>query len=198
MTSVHLPHGLDGLQRLRRRFGFDGNDLRRATDRRQRAVGLAAAVSFAGIAPPLCAGVVSLTYRSGLGAEAAQAATHRLVDARVTRIETQTTGQMRYSFAVLAWTTPDGQTHWATVPAKKAAGPGAIRRVWVDASGEMTRRPQSRSDTVMTAAFAGAATTVAAGAVPFSAYMLVRRRCDRRRARMWDVAWARLDRRQMY
>ena len=51
MSSVHPRHGLDGLQRLRRRFGFDGNDLRRAADRRQWAAGLAAAVSFAGIAP---------------------------------------------------------------------------------------------------------------------------------------------------
>ncbi|MFB4298540.1 hypothetical protein [Actinomadura sp. NTSP31] len=62
MSSVHLPRGLDGLQRLGRRFGFDGNDLRRTTDRRQWAAGLAATVSFAGIASPLCAGIVSLTY----------------------------------------------------------------------------------------------------------------------------------------
>jgi hypothetical protein len=197
MSSVHLRHALDGLQRLRRRFGFDGNDLRRTADRRQWAVGLAATVSFAGIAPPLCAGIISLTYRSGVKAEAAQAASHRLVDARVTRTETETTGQMRYSYAVLAWTTPDGETHWATTPAKKATAPGTIRRVWVDASGEMTLRPQSHSDTVTTAAFAGAAATLAAGALPLSAYLLVRRRCDHRRAQMWDAAWARLDRRQM-
>ena len=38
---------------------------------------------------------------------------------------------------------------------------------------------------------------VVAGALPFSAYLLVRRRCDRRRAQMWDLEWARLDRRQM-
>ncbi|MBO2445078.1 hypothetical protein J4557_47000 [Actinomadura nitritigenes] len=197
MSGVHPLHGLDGLQRLRRRFGFDGNDLRRPTDRRQRAVGLAAAVSFAGLAPPLCAGVVSPAYRSGLRAEAAQTATHRLVDARVARTETGTTGQVRYSFAVLAWTSADGERHWTTVPASRATRPGAVRRIWVDASGEPARRPQSRSDTVTTAAFAGVAATVAAGALPFSAYLLVRRRCDRRRAQMWDLEWARLDRRQM-
>lgn len=193
MTSAHL-HGIPPrLQRLRRRFGFDGNDLRRTVDRRQWAVGLTAAVSFAAIAPPLCASMASLAYRSGTRAEAAQTATHHLVSARVARTATETTGQVRYSYALLTWTGPDGQAHWTTVPAKRSMSPGTPQRIWVDASGEPARRPQGHADTVTTTAFAGATAAGAAGAPPLAVYLLVRRRCERRRARMWDAAWARLD-----
>ncbi|MWA03423.1 hypothetical protein F8568_024195 [Actinomadura sp. LD22] len=79
MSSVHPRQVLDELQRLRRRLGFDRNDLRRAADRRQWAAGPAAAVSFATIAPPPCAGIVSATYQSGVRTEAAQTASHLAV-----------------------------------------------------------------------------------------------------------------------
>ncbi|MFB4298575.1 hypothetical protein [Actinomadura sp. NTSP31] len=197
MTSAHLHRVPEGLQRLRRRFGFDNNDLRRSVDRRQWAVGLTATVAFAAIALPLCAGMASLAHRSGVRAEAAQTSTHHLVDARVARTETENTGQVRYSFALLTWTTPDGRAHWTTLPARKSMRPGTVRRVWVDGSGEPTRRPQSHADTVTATAFAGTAAVGAAGAPPLAVYLLVRRRCERRRARMWEADWARLDRRQV-
>ncbi|MFB4300868.1 hypothetical protein [Actinomadura sp. NTSP31] len=130
-------------------------------------------------------------------AEAAQTATHRLVDARVARTEPASTGQVRYFHTVLTWTSPDGRTHWTTVPARKSMSPGTVRRVWVDASGEPAQRPQSRAAIVTATAFAGAAALGFAGAPPLAVYLLVRRRCERRRARMWDADWSRLDRRQV-
>ncbi|MBO2445463.1 hypothetical protein J4557_49065 [Actinomadura nitritigenes] len=67
----------------------------------------------------------------------------------------------------------------------------------MDASGEPARRPQGHPGTVTTTAFVGAVAVGAAKAPPLAACLLVRRRCDRRRAQMWDLEWARLDRRQM-
>lgn len=64
MASAHKHHIRQRLQRLQRRFGFDGNGLRRTIDRQQRRIGLAAAALFAGTAPPLCASIVSMAYQS--------------------------------------------------------------------------------------------------------------------------------------
>ncbi|WP_067461209.1 Rv1733c family protein [Actinomadura macra] len=191
MNSAHPHHVGDGVDRLRRRFGFDLNDLRRSVDRRQWAVGLGAALVFAGIGPPACAAAVALAYQAGLRAEVSQSSAHHRISAQVARVERPAQGP---ASALLTWTTSDGRQHSATVAAGRSATWGAEQQVWVDASGEMTRRPQNRSDSVTGAVFAGVAAIGAAGVPPLGAYLLVRRRCDRRRQRMWDTAWARLDR----
>ncbi|MFB4295343.1 hypothetical protein [Actinomadura sp. NTSP31] len=193
MTSVRPRRVAAALRRLRRRFGFDGNPLRREVDRRQRAVGIGAAAAFAIAAPPACASAASLAYGAGVHAERAESAAHHRITARVTGIEEQS-GEQRYSYARLAWTTRDGRAHTAVIPAGRKTRPGTVRRIWVDDRGEKTPRPQDRADTVAGAVFAGAAAVGAAALPPLAVYLVVRRRCDRGREEMWDTAWARLDR----
>ncbi|MDL4817560.1 Rv1733c family protein [Actinomadura opuntiae] len=194
MTSVRPRRVPAALRGLRRRCGFDGNPLRRAVDRRQRAVGIGAAAAFAIAAPAACASAASLAYTAGVRAERAESAGHHRIIARVTGIEEQNDGEQRYSYARLGWTTPDGRAHTTVIPAGRSARPGTTRRIWVDARGERSPRPQNRADTVAGAVFAGAGAAGAAALPPLAVYLAVRRRCDRGREEMWDAAWARLDR----
>ncbi|GAA0247884.1 hypothetical protein GCM10009527_050540 [Actinomadura nitritigenes] len=194
MISLRARRARAALLRLRRRLGFERNPLRRGVDRRQRAVGIGAVAVFAAVAAPACACAASIAYAAGIRAERAEAAGHHRVTARVAGIEKQDDGEQRYTYARLAWNAPDGREHSAVIAAGRTARLGAALRIWVDARGEMSRRPQDRTDTVAGAVFAGAGAAGGAALPPLAVYLLVRRRCDRDREEMWDAAWARLDR----
>jgi hypothetical protein len=178
-----------GLGRIRRRFGFDGNDLRREVDRRQRAAGVGAAVLFAGIAPPMSAAFAADAYGSGVRAEHRDV--HR-VTAQVTHTDSEGGAGVRHTYAELAWTSLDGRTRTTTVPADKSVRPGMPQRIWVDDAGNPVRRPQTRTDTVATACAAAVLSALGVGAPLLAGYLLVRHRCDRRRATLWDESWATL------
>ncbi|MBO2464744.1 Rv1733c family protein [Actinomadura violacea] len=194
MISLRPRRARAALLRVRRRLGFEPNALRREVDRRQRAVGVGAAAVFAVLAPPACAGVVCAAYAAGVRAEHAESAGHHRLTAHVSGIEKQDDGEQRYTYARLSWTAPDGATRSAVIAAGRTTRLGATVPIWVDERGAMSRRPQGRTDTVAGAVFAGAGAAGAAALPPLAVYLLVRRRCDRDRAALWDAAWARLDR----
>lgn len=177
------------LGRVRRRFGFDRNDLRRAVDRRQWAVGVGAVVVFAGLAPPASAALAAQAYRHGVEAELAQAANHR-IDARVTGLNRQDGPGLRHAYAELSWTSPDGRPRKAIVPADRSVKPGMRREIWVDGSGALARAPRNRTDTIATTAMTAAMTVAAIGLPLLALYLFTRRRGDRRRAAMWDESWS--------
>ncbi|NKZ05226.1 hypothetical protein HGB48_15940 [Actinomadura latina] len=176
---------MERLGRVRRRFGFDRNDLRRGVDRRQWAVGVGAAALFAGLAPTAATALAAQAYRNGVAAERQQAANHR-IDVRVTESRTQDAVGMRHSYAVLSWTSPDGRTHTAVVPADKSVKPGMSQRIWVDGSGDLARAPRTRTDTVSTTAVTGTVAVAAVGLPLLAGYLFARRRYDRRRESLWD------------
>ncbi|MFB4309333.1 hypothetical protein [Actinomadura sp. GTD37] len=179
------------LERVRRRFGFDRNELRRPVDRRQWTVGVGAAVLFAGLAPPASAVLAVQAYRTGVAAERQQAANHR-VDARVTGTAAQDGAGVRHTYAELAWTYPDGRPHTAVVPADRSVKPGMSHRIWVDASGSLVRAPRTHADTVATTAASATLAVTVVGLPLLAGYLLARRRCDRRREALWDENWAAL------
>ncbi|NDU74518.1 hypothetical protein GWI34_18045 [Actinomadura sp. DSM 109109] len=177
------------LGRIRRRFGFDSNDLRRCVDRRQRAVGVAAAAMFTALAPPASAFLAADAYHSGVRAEHRNV--HR-VTAQVVHTAAQGGAGVRHTYARLAWTSLSGRTRTTVVPADKSVRPGMERRIWVDAEGDPVPHPQTRATTLATTAVAAATATTAAGVPLLALYLLVRHRCDRRRDALWDESWNRL------
>ncbi|GAA2306331.1 hypothetical protein GCM10010402_77320 [Actinomadura luteofluorescens] len=177
------------LGRVRRRFGFDRNDLRRAVDRRQWAVGVAAAVLFTVLAPPASVLLAVDAYRSGVRAEHRNV--HR-VTAQVVHTDSQGGPGVRHTYAELAWTSPDGRTRTTVVPADKSVRPGMEQRVWVDAAGDPVQHPQTRTATLATTTVAAATAALAVGVPLLAAYLLARRRCDRRRDALWDESWTSL------
>lgn len=179
------------LGRVRRRFGFDRNDLRRTVDRRQWAVGAGAFALFAGLAPPASAALAAQVYRTGVAAERQQAANHR-IDARVTGTRPQDGAGVRHAYAELAWTAPDGRPHSAIVPADKSVKPGMTHQIWVDGTGDLARAPRTHTATVATTAVSGTMATALIGLPLLAGYLVTRRRCDRRRDALWDESWSAL------
>jgi hypothetical protein len=172
--------------RLRRRFGFDRNELRRPVDRRQRTVGAAAAALFAVLAPPVSASLAADAYQSGVRTEHRHL---RSVTAQIVHTAPEGGAGVRHTYAELAWTSPDGVPRTTVVPADKSVRPGMGHRIWVDADGDPIRRPQSHATTLLTTAAAAAMAAVAVGLPLLSLYLLVRRGCDRRRSLLWDESW---------
>ncbi|WP_141585878.1 hypothetical protein [Actinomadura sp. WMMA1423] len=177
------------LGRVRRRFGFDHNELRRGVDRRQRAVGVVAALLFTVLAPPACVLLAADAYRSGVRAEHQNV--HRIT-AQIIHTDSQGGPGVHHTYAELAWTSVDGRTRTTVVPADKSVRSGMGQRIWVDAAGNPVQRPQTHAATVATTAVAAAAAAATAGVPLLAVYLLVRRRCDRRRQDLWDEGWTRL------
>jgi hypothetical protein len=181
------------LGRVRRRFGFDRNELRRPVDRRQRAAGAGAAALFAVLAPPVSGAMAADAYHSGVQAEHRHL--HR-VTAQIVHTAPQGGAGVRHTYAELAWISADGVPRTTVVPADKSVRPGMGHRIWVDASGNPIHRPQTHATTVTTTAVAAAMALVAVGLPLLSLYLLVRRGCDRRRSHLWDESWTALARRE--
>ncbi|WP_433461681.1 Rv1733c family protein [Spirillospora sp. CA-128828] len=177
------------LGRVRRRFGFDRNDLRRTVDRRQWAVGVGAAALFTVLAPPSSAILGADAYYSGVKAE--HRYVHRIT-AQITRIDSQGGAGLHHTYAELVWTSLDGRPRTTVVPADKSVRPGMGHQIWVDAAGNPVRRPQTRTDTLATTSVAAAMALTVVGLPLLSVYLLVRRRCDRRRDCLWDESWTAL------
>ncbi|SFQ42933.1 hypothetical protein SAMN04489713_13210 [Actinomadura madurae] len=181
------------LGRVRRRFGFDRNELRRTVDRRQRAAGAATAALFVVLAPPVSASLAADAYQSGVRAEHYHL---RRVTAQIIHTAPGGGAGVRHTYAELAWTSPEGVPRTTVVPADKSVRPGMGHRIWVDAEGNPIRRPQTHATTVTTTAVAAAMALVAIGLPLLSLYLLVRRGCDRRRYLLWDESWSALARRK--
>ncbi|MGH3392642.1 MAG: Rv1733c family protein [Actinomadura sp.] len=183
------------LNRIRRSLGFDRNRLRRPIDRLQRAAGLALAGVFLLTAPLAAPRVAGLAYDAGVRAEHREAADRHQVTAKVLGVEESTTGPTgRYT---VAWTEPDGTQRAGVAPASQRTDRADLRRIWVDSAGHPTTRPRSHFQAVTDAGTAGIGVTVGIGGVLAVVYRLLRRRCDRRRYRLWEADWARIDRRRI-
>lgn len=185
--------------RLRRRLGFDRNDLRRRVDRVQWTLSLGLVVLFLAAATPIAAWVGALTYDSGMRAERRENAhRHSVVATVIGPGGLGSAGSDRYIHRTVRASWPDpsapgGPPRVGVIPAWKGADPGTTRRIWVDGSGDLTVRPRPHARTVADTAYLASAAVLIAGIPVLLGYWLVRRRCDRRRYEMWDADWARLD-----
>lgn len=181
------------LNRRRRSWGFDRNDLRREVDRAQMFYGLLLLVVFIAVTPLICARAVQAAHHSGVRAERYEAATRHRVDATVVDIKRLHTGRE----VTVIWIASDGTLRSGHYTTWRGARLGDRPKVWAGPGGVGEDPPRSHARTVGDAAAAGATTVAAAGLVPAGIYLLLRRRYDERRYRMWDEAWAGFDRRRI-
>ncbi|MEU8802891.1 hypothetical protein [Spirillospora sp. NPDC048819] len=175
--------------RWRRTFGFDANDLRRDVDRAQWRIGLFLLALFLIVAPPLSVHTAQAVHDSGTRSERQKAAASHRVNATVVQAE-----QLRGGYRVtVAWSDPDGTrrtgdfTTWSRVRA------GDRIWAWASPGGVSLTPPNRHAQTVVNTVAAGTGVVLAVGLPLFGLYGLVRLGCDRRRDRLWDAAWARLD-----
>lgn len=196
---MHRPVGCTvptRLGRVRRRCGFDRNELRRKVDRVQWRLGLALLAAFLLVAPVAAVWVASWSYHSGLRVERHEVATRHAVVATVGGAGGfATAGTERYLHQTVqaTWQAPDGTARTGQIPAWKNVKPGARQRIWIDGTGRLTVRPRPHSRTVVDAGYAAAGAVLAAALPLLTAYLLIRRRCDRLRDALWDAEWARID-----
>lgn len=181
-----------GAERLRRRLGFDRNELRRRVDRVQWAVGLTLVAVFLLAAPLLAVGAGLRSYDFGLRAERHERATRWQVVATVSEPGV-TKERHLYRSVQATWRAPDGSLRRGWLPAWKDARPGARQYIWVDGRGRLVLPPRPHSRTVVDAGYAAVGAGLAVGLPLLLGYLLVRRRCDRIRDALWEAEWARID-----
>ncbi|MBT2210218.1 MULTISPECIES: hypothetical protein [Actinomadura] len=183
-----------GFDRLRRRFGFDHNALRRDVDRRQWMLGIALLMLFLSLAPPLCAWAGRSVYASGVRAERQERATRHEVSATVLRVEDMRSGRK----VTVTWREPDGTARTGSFTAFHGGTAGQRREVWVGPSSQVTdEAPRHHTRTVGDTLTVALGSAMALGMPLLGLYLIIRYRCDQRRYRLWDAEWARFGTRRI-
>ncbi|WP_018654963.1 hypothetical protein [Actinomadura flavalba] len=179
----------------RARLGLYRSPLRRPVDRVQRRCAAALLALALVVALPLASLLAARAYATGKRAEAAERAARTLVLATaVDAGATHAVSERYYHASVKAiWPVPGGAVREGTLPAWKDAGIGDTHPIWVDEHGAPAVKPRPHSRSVSDAGYAASAALLAVAFPAGLAYWLLRRRCDRRRAALWDAAWSRLD-----
>lgn len=175
--------------RWRRRCGFDANDLRRDVDRTQWRIGLVLLTLFLTVAPPLAVFASQTVYDLSKRNARQEAATWKPVTATVVDAE----GRRGGYHVTVTWIEQDGTQRTGNLTSWSRVAVGERIEAWAGPDAVTFVPPSRRGQTVVFTAAAGAGVVLAAGSPLFITYRLVRRRFDRRRDRLWDVAWARLD-----
>ncbi len=190
---MKLPKIRARLNRRRRSWGFDRNDLRRAVDRAQMFYGLLLFVIFLAVTPLASAHVVQSVYHSGVLPERSEATTRHRVDATLVKIKRLHTGRE----VTVTWTDSDGTVQNGHYTTWRGASLGDHPKVWARPGGVGEDPPRTHVRTIGDAAASGATTVMASGQASAGIYLVLRRRYDKRRYRMWDEAWAGFDRRRI-
>lgn len=188
------PTGMPSMRWIRmkwalRRLGLHRNAMRRPIDRTQSVIALALFLVFLAFGPVAAAGAARHAYDAGVRTERHHSATRQHVEATVVRRNAATTsGQTVGGRDLVTWRMADGSPRSGVINTGKAEG--AHLGLWVDDSGGIKGAPQTRTQTVGTACFAGAGGLVAVALPLALCYALVRRRAGRRRLAEWDEEWA--------
>lgn len=177
------------MDRWRRRFGFDANDLRRDVDRTQWRIGVGLLMIFLCLAPPLAVQGAGHVYDSGVRAERREAAEWRRVEAVIVEVEPLRAGHR----VTVTWNEPDGTRRWGDFTTWSRYRVGDLVPAWAGHGTVAATPPGRHGETVLTAAAAGAGVAAAVGLPLLGLYLLVRRRYDRRRDLIWETAWAWFD-----
>lgn len=177
------------LTRWRRSCGFDTNDLRRDVDRVQWRIGLVLLMLFLSVTPPLTFRAAQAVYDSGMRSERQEAAAWQRVNVTVTKTEALRTGHR----VTVTWTEPDGTRRTGDFTTRSRIHVGEQMQAWAGPGTVSPMAPNWHGRTVASTMVAGTGVVLAVGLPLFGVYRLMRRRYDRRRDRLWDTAWARLD-----
>ena len=175
-------------------LGWDGNPMRRATDRIEallRAVLLALLV----IGGPIAAAYAGqAAYASGMQPARAQAMAWHRVPALILRVKPIATlrqhpARTGPATVSVRWTTPQGSPRTGEMAGSADAAPGSVTAVWIDKAGRLTAPPLSRAavvDRVIEAvAVTAAALILLLSAVSGAASLVL----DHRRLARWETDW---------
>ncbi|WP_030170968.1 Rv1733c family protein [Spirillospora albida] len=183
-------HTMD-LNHWRRRCGFTRNPLRRDVDRAQWLFGLLLLLAFASAAPFIGAQAARVVYDAGVAVERRDSAARHAVEATVVKVD----GRRPRHVVTVTWTGLDGVARTATYTTARGPVEDDHVRLWAGSRPENAGTvsdvpPRRHSQTVGDATAAVIGVLVLMAVPSLGAYVLMRRRCDRRREEMWDAAWA--------
>ncbi|HEX9353471.1 MAG TPA: hypothetical protein VF933_06605 [Streptosporangiaceae bacterium] len=174
------------LPRLRRLL-FGRNELRRPSDRIERAIVVSLAAAF-------LTALVAAAFFAGHFYQSQRALAARSRPAVAVPSRPGPTAGSQTTAAGASWRPPDrtgrsGTLTSATGPTVRAAARTSIRG-WPDRSGEPPASPPSPSDMMVNAVLADTTIMVGAAVVLTLCYLLCRMALDRHRLARWESAWA--------
>ncbi|WP_433236367.1 Rv1733c family protein [Streptosporangium sp. CA-135522] len=169
---------------------FDGNPLRRRSDRIDTVIVLASLMIFIGCLWPAVA-LGRQVYANGLKAELVGPGHRQSVVAEVVD-PVQGTG---WRPRTVRWTTPQGSQRTSQVVLSPSTPAGSRTEVWIDGAGKPTTAPQRHVKTVTDAAVTMITVTGGAGAALLLCLAGARGLLNRHRDAEWERAWALADQR---
>lgn len=178
------------LRRFVRRWRFDRNPLRRATDRTETAVLALLVIAFLAGAP--FAALATGAWAHGLAqrAQLAQEAARRQVTAVVLAVTAPSAGGEELAWQVQArWRAPDGRDVTDEIPVPSGTEVGGTLQVWTDRNGDFTTAPLLDSQVAGQTVLGEALGVTAAAVVLTVAGVLTRRSLNKRRMAAWDADW---------
>lgn len=178
------------LGRFVRRWRFDRNPLRRATDRVETAVLVLLVAAFLIGAPFAALATGAWVHGMARQAQLAQEASRRPVTAVVLKVIPAPAGdQPLPAQAQARWTAPNGQVVTHELPVPQGTVVGAKLKIWSDLTGDFTTAPlldsQVASQTMTGQALgviASVSVLAVAGAVALWTF-------NKRRMAAWDADW---------
>ncbi|MFF5209626.1 hypothetical protein [Streptosporangium sp. NPDC000396] len=173
---------------------FDGNALRRRSDRIETVAVLVSMVIFMAVLWPAVA-LGRQVYANGLQAELAGPPHRQAVAAEVVNTPQSSARASGWRMQTVRWTTSGGSPRTGEVMLPPSTRLGSRVEIWIDGVGKLTTPPQNHVKTVVDAAFVVIAVVGWAGAALMLCLAGVRKLLDRHRDAEWERAWAVADER---
>jgi hypothetical protein len=191
MSAWKLKTGVTRMGWFVRRWRFDRNPLRRATDRAETMVLAVLVAAFLVGAPAAALATGAWLHGMAQRAQLAQEASRSQVTAAVLAVTPPVPGDgEELAWQVQArWRAPDGQvvTHQVPVPSDIAVG-GKLQ-VWTDRTGDLTTAPLLDSQVADQTASGEALGAIAAATVLTLAGTMALWTLNKRRMAAWDADW---------
>ncbi|MDP9869811.1 MULTISPECIES: Rv1733c family protein [Streptosporangium] len=169
---------------------FDGNPLRRRSDRIDTVIVLVSLMIFVAFLWPAAA-FGRQVYASGLRAELTGPGHRQTVAAEVVDAAHGAGWRTR----TVRWTTPQGGTRTGQVVLSPSTPAGSHTQIWLDGSGRITAPPQRHVKTITDSAVAAIAVAGGGGAVLLLCLAGARGLLNRHRDAEWERAWVLADQR---
>ena len=178
------------LGRFVRRWRFDRNPLRRATDRVETAVLAVLVAAFLIGVPYAALATGAWMYGTAQRAQLAQEASRHQVTAVVLAVTAPAAGDDQLVWQAQArWKAPSGQQVTREVPVPSSTPVGGTLQVWTDRSGAFTTAPLLDSQVAGQAAAGEALGVIASACVLTVAGALALWALNKRRMAAWDADW---------
>ncbi len=186
-----MPETTGSGRRLFRRFALGSGPLKRGTDRLQFVARVLLLVTVL-TAIPVALAVVTADYSQGRATAAAPAAERHQVTATllVDAAASRDAAHPDAATAKVTWTPPSGTAREGVLAVPGGAKAGSTVTIWIDDSGDVTRRPATSGDVAAEAFGIGLLTLMAISLVAATAFVIFRKVQDRGRLRRWEADWA--------